>query len=108
MSPNVGAAEIAAMKLHAIQTGTVGIKTAQVEGRGHGWSRRLAIFTDRNWTDWLPTYACAPPRPRSSRSDRSSPASHCSRPIWLSNHAKAARIAAYRFARVDLEPDASA
>jgi glyoxylase-like metal-dependent hydrolase (beta-lactamase superfamily II) len=59
MSPNVGAAEIAAMKVHAIQTGTVRIKTAQVEGRGHGWSRRLAIFTDRNWTDWLPTYAWA-------------------------------------------------
>jgi glyoxylase-like metal-dependent hydrolase (beta-lactamase superfamily II) len=59
MSPNVGAAEIAAMKVHAIQTGTVRIKTAQVEGRGHGWSRRFAIFTDRNWTDWLPTYAWA-------------------------------------------------
>jgi N-acyl homoserine lactone hydrolase len=45
------------MKLHAIQTGSVRIKTAQVEARGHGLSRRLAIFTDRNWTEWLPTYA---------------------------------------------------
>lgn len=45
------------MKIHAIQTGLVRIKTAQVEGRGHGLARRLAIFTDRNWTDWLPTYA---------------------------------------------------
>jgi glyoxylase-like metal-dependent hydrolase (beta-lactamase superfamily II) len=45
------------MKVHAIQTGLVRIKTAQVEGRGHGLSRRLAIFTDRNWTEWLPTYA---------------------------------------------------
>jgi N-acyl homoserine lactone hydrolase len=45
------------MKLHAIQTGFVRIKTAQVEGQGHGLSRRLAIFTDRNWTEWLPTYA---------------------------------------------------
>jgi N-acyl homoserine lactone hydrolase len=45
------------MKLHAIQTGFVRIKTAQVEGRGHGLSRRFAIFTDENWTDWLPTYA---------------------------------------------------
>jgi glyoxylase-like metal-dependent hydrolase (beta-lactamase superfamily II) len=35
----------------------VRIKTAQVEGRGHGLSRRLAIFTDPNWTDWVPTYA---------------------------------------------------
>ena len=47
------------MKVHAIQTGFVRIKTAQVEGRGHGLSRRLAIFTDTNWTEWLPTYAWA-------------------------------------------------
>ena len=47
------------MKIHAIQTGTVRIKTAQVEGRGHGLPRRFAIFTDRNWTGWLPTYAWA-------------------------------------------------
>lgn len=45
------------MKVHAIQTGFVRIKSAQVEGRGHGLSRRLAIFTDTNWTEWLPTYA---------------------------------------------------
>ena len=45
------------MKVHAIQTGFVRIKTAQVEGRGHGLSRRLAIFTDPNWTDWVPTYS---------------------------------------------------
>jgi N-acyl homoserine lactone hydrolase len=47
------------MKLHAIQTGFVRIKTAQVEGRGHGLSRRLAIFTDTQWTEWLPTWAWA-------------------------------------------------
>jgi glyoxylase-like metal-dependent hydrolase (beta-lactamase superfamily II) len=47
------------MRIHAIQTGSVRIKTAQVEGRGHGLARRLAIFTDRAWTDWLPTYAWA-------------------------------------------------
>ena len=45
------------MKVRAIQTGFVRIKTAQVEGRGHGLSRRLAIFTDPDWTDWVPTYA---------------------------------------------------
>ena len=45
------------MKVHAIQTGFVRIRSAQVEGRGHGLSRRLAIFTDRDWTEWLPTYA---------------------------------------------------
>jgi glyoxylase-like metal-dependent hydrolase (beta-lactamase superfamily II) len=47
------------MKIHAIQTGFVRIKTAQVEGRGQGKARMLAIFTDRRWTDWLPTYAWA-------------------------------------------------
>jgi N-acyl homoserine lactone hydrolase len=45
------------MKLHAIQTGSVRIKTAQVEGRGRGLRRRLGVFADRNWTAWLPTYA---------------------------------------------------
>ena len=44
------------MKLHAIQTGSVRIKTAQVQGQGHGLRRRLRIFTDPHWTDWLPTY----------------------------------------------------
>lgn len=47
------------MKLHAIQTGSVRIKTAQVEGRGRGLRRRLAVLTDRRWTPWLPTYAWA-------------------------------------------------
>ena len=47
------------MRIHAIQTGTVKIKTAQVEGRGHGIRRQLAVYTDGNWTDWLPTYAWA-------------------------------------------------
>lgn len=45
------------MKIHAIQTGSVRIKTAQVEGRGRGLRRRLGVLTDRQWTDWLPTYA---------------------------------------------------
>jgi hypothetical protein len=47
------------MKIHAIQTGHVRIKTAQVEGRGYGFRRRLAIFTDTDWTGWLPTSAWA-------------------------------------------------
>jgi N-acyl homoserine lactone hydrolase len=47
------------MRIHAIQTGTVRIKTAQVEGRGHGLGRQLAILADANWTEWLPTYAWA-------------------------------------------------
>jgi hypothetical protein len=47
------------MRIHAIQTGTVKIKTAQVEGRGHGFRRQMAVYTDGNWTEWLPTYAWA-------------------------------------------------
>src|SRR5438094_6021529 len=45
------------MKVLAVQTGSVRIKTAQVEGRGHGLRRRLRVFTDRSWTPWIPTYA---------------------------------------------------
>jgi len=47
------------MRTHAIQTGSVRIKTAQVEGRGHGLRRRLGIFADAAWTEWLPTYSWA-------------------------------------------------
>jgi N-acyl homoserine lactone hydrolase len=47
------------MKVHAIQTGSVRIKNAQVSGQGSGLARQLAIFTNRTWTDWLPTYAWA-------------------------------------------------
>jgi N-acyl homoserine lactone hydrolase len=45
------------VNIHAIQTGFVRIKSAQVKGRGHGVLRQLAIFKDRSWTDWLPTFA---------------------------------------------------
>ena len=45
------------MTLHAIQTGSVRIKTAQVQGQGRGMRRRLGVFTDPHWTEWLPTYA---------------------------------------------------
>ncbi|TGQ33285.1 N-acyl homoserine lactonase family protein [Mesorhizobium sp. M00.F.Ca.ET.216.01.1.1] len=44
------------MRVHAIRTGSVRIKTAQVEGRGHGLA---SIFADRDWSDWLPTFAWA-------------------------------------------------
>lgn len=45
------------MRIHAIRTGSVRIKRSQVQGRGRGLRRRLRIFTDAQWTDWLPTYA---------------------------------------------------
>jgi N-acyl homoserine lactone hydrolase len=47
------------MKIHAIQTGSVRIKTAQIEGHGVGPLRMLGIFADRNWADWAPTFAWA-------------------------------------------------
>jgi glyoxylase-like metal-dependent hydrolase (beta-lactamase superfamily II) len=47
------------MKIHAIQTGTVAIKTRQVEGVGRGARRRLNMFLDREWTEPLPIYAFA-------------------------------------------------
>ncbi len=47
------------MRIHAIQTGRVRIKSSQLVGRGHGWPRRLAPMFDAEWADWLPTYAFA-------------------------------------------------
>src|SRR5690242_15031570 len=47
------------MKIHAIQTGTVTIKTRQVAGVGHGARRQLNMFLDRRWSDPLPIYAFA-------------------------------------------------
>jgi glyoxylase-like metal-dependent hydrolase (beta-lactamase superfamily II) len=44
------------MRIHAIQTGSVRIKRSQARGRGRGLRRRLRIFVDPQWTDWLPTY----------------------------------------------------
>jgi hypothetical protein len=46
------------MRIHAIRTGSVRIKRSQVHGRGRrGMLRRLRLFTDPQWTGWLPTYA---------------------------------------------------
>lgn len=47
------------MRIHAIRTGTVAIKTRQVEGVGHGSRRQLNMFLDREWTEPLPIYAFA-------------------------------------------------
>lgn len=45
------------MRIHAIQTGSVAIKTRQMRGEGHGLRRNLAVFSDPVWTDPLPIYA---------------------------------------------------
>lgn len=47
------------MKVHAIQTGTVAIKTRQREGMGRGTRRLVNTFLDRQWTDRLPILAWA-------------------------------------------------
>jgi N-acyl homoserine lactone hydrolase len=47
------------MKIHAIQTGTVAIKTRQMQGFGHGARRQLNMLVDREWTEPLPIYAFA-------------------------------------------------
>jgi glyoxylase-like metal-dependent hydrolase (beta-lactamase superfamily II) len=47
------------MRIHAIRTGSVQIKTAQITGRGHGLARRVAPLFDESWSDWLPVYAFA-------------------------------------------------
>jgi N-acyl homoserine lactone hydrolase len=45
------------MRIHAIQTGKVAIKEAQIEGKGRGWERKINVFRDRKWTEPLPIYA---------------------------------------------------
>jgi N-acyl homoserine lactone hydrolase len=47
------------MKIHAIQTGTVAVKTRQPEGVGAGVRRRVNTLIDREWTEPLPIYAFA-------------------------------------------------
>ena len=47
------------LRVHAIQTGQVKIKTAQIEGRGHGLARQVGPLFDQQWSGWLPTYAWA-------------------------------------------------
>lgn len=47
------------MRVHAIETGRVQVKRAQIEGRGHGLWRQLQPILSQEWADWLPTYAWA-------------------------------------------------
>jgi N-acyl homoserine lactone hydrolase len=45
------------MKVHAIQTGTVAVKSRQREGKGRGPARLGNTLIDRNWTEPLPIFA---------------------------------------------------
>ena len=47
------------MRIHAIQTGRVRIKQAQIEGRGHGLARQLQPMLSRQWAVWTPVLAFA-------------------------------------------------
>ncbi|MGD0642369.1 MAG: N-acyl homoserine lactonase family protein [Roseiarcus sp.] len=47
------------MRIHALRTGRVQVKSSQLVARGHGLARRLAPLFDEAWSDWLPTYAFA-------------------------------------------------
>jgi N-acyl homoserine lactone hydrolase len=47
------------MKIHAIETGTVAIKSRQPDSVGHGTRRQLNTMLDRQWTEPLPIYAFA-------------------------------------------------
>ena len=48
-----------AVKIHAIQTGTVAVTSAWREGVGHGRRRLVHTILDRQWTEPLPIYAFA-------------------------------------------------
>jgi hypothetical protein len=45
------------MRIHAIETGRVRIKQAQISGRGHGLWRQLQPILSLEWADWSPVYA---------------------------------------------------
>ena len=47
------------MRIHAIQTGRVRIKQAQIAGRGHGLLRQLQPILSADWAEWTPVYAFA-------------------------------------------------
>src|SRR5919109_128281 len=45
------------MEIHAIQTGTVAVRTRQRKGVGRGQARLALTLMDRRWTEPLPIYA---------------------------------------------------
>jgi glyoxylase-like metal-dependent hydrolase (beta-lactamase superfamily II) len=47
------------MRIHAIQTGRVQIKQAQIEGRGRGFWRQIQPIVSGEWAEWVPVYAWA-------------------------------------------------
>jgi hypothetical protein len=45
------------MRIHALQTGTVAVKSRQPRGVGSGWMRLARTFVDKQWTEPLPVLA---------------------------------------------------
>ena len=45
------------LRIHAIQTGAVGIKSKQLRGEGHGAMRLFHTLTDNTWEQPVPIYA---------------------------------------------------
>jgi glyoxylase-like metal-dependent hydrolase (beta-lactamase superfamily II) len=45
--------------IHAIRTGLVQVKRAQMESRGRGPARFANVLFDKEWSEWLPIYAWA-------------------------------------------------
>jgi N-acyl homoserine lactone hydrolase len=44
-------------KIHALRTGLVQVRRAQMESRGTGLVRTTSMLLDENWSEWLPIYA---------------------------------------------------
>jgi N-acyl homoserine lactone hydrolase len=49
--------EMTMTTVHAIRTGLVQVKLAQIEGRGKGLARTAHVLFDEGWSEWLPIYA---------------------------------------------------
>src|SRR5271169_148679 len=89
------------MRIHAIETGRVRIKQAQIEGRGHGTWRQLQPILSSEWADWSPLYAWAIEHPEGVIVIDTGAAAHLkSLPRWHPY---------FRFAvRFDIEPEQEA
>ena len=86
------------MRIHAIETGRVRIKQAQIEGRGHGLWRQMQPMISSEWADWSPVYAWAIEHPEGVIVVDTGSAAHLkSLPRWHPY---------FRFAvRFDIEPE---
>ncbi len=86
------------MRIHAIQTGRVRVKQAQIDGRGHGLWRQFQPVLSQQWADWSPTFAWAIEHPEGVIVVDTGAAAHLkSLPRWHPYFQLAVRF--------DIEPD---